>query len=279
MVEMQARQKSYTIRSDRGLSAEAFAELWQYRGLLAALVKRQITVRYKQAVVGILWVIVRPLVMLTIFSVIFGRVAKIPVGDVPYPLFVMPPLFLWFLFSGIVSLSGSSLTNNIGVITKVYFPRILLPVAGAVAELFDFMITVILLVVLAYAFDLSPAWRMCWAPAFIVLLVIQGVGFGLILAPLNALYRDFGIALPFVLQVLMYATPIIYSSAIVPEPFRSALSLNPLVGLFDGFRWAIVGTDMPADWQLLYSACFAVMIFGAGVWVFYRLESSIVDRI
>ena len=217
--------------------------------------------------------------MLTIFSVIFGRVAKIPVGDIPYPLFVMPPLFLWFLFSGIVSLSGSSLTNNIGVITKIYFPRILLPVAGSVAELFDFMITVVLLAVVAYAFDLSPAWRMCWAPAFIVLLVMQGVGFGLILAPLNALYRDFGIALPFVLQVLMYATPIIYSTAIVPEPFRSALSLNPLVGLFDGFRWAIVGTDMPADWQLLYSACFAVMIFGAGVWVFYRLESTIVDRI
>ncbi|MEO3431131.1 ABC transporter permease [Pelagibius sp. CAU 1746] len=279
MLDMQARRGSYTIRSAQGLSAEALAELWRYRGLFSALVKKQITVRYKQAVVGLIWVVARPLIMLTIFSVIFGQVAKIPVGDIPYPLFVMPPLFLWFLFSGIVTLSGVSLTNNIGVITKVYFPRILLPVAGAAAEFLDFAVTVVLLVAVAYAFDLPPAWRMCWAPAFIAILVMQAVGLGLILAPLNALYRDFGIALPFILQVLMYATPIIYSTAIVPEPFKSVLGLNPLVGVFDGFRWAIVGTEMPADWQILYSACFAVVTLFLGIWVFYRLESTIVDRI
>jgi lipopolysaccharide transport system permease protein len=221
-------------------------DLWAYRELFAILAWRDVSVRYKQTVIGVAWAVVRPALTVVVFTIIFGNLAKLPTdGAAPYAVMVFAGMLPWFLFSSVLSEASGSLIGNANLISKVYFPRLVIPTATAVVALVDFLINFVMLAVLMAWTGFWPSWHIVFLPAFIVLALLASLGPALWITALNVKYRDFRYVIPFLVQFGLYVSPVGFSSAVIPEQWRFWYSLNPVVGVIDGFRWCILGGDSP----------------------------------
>jgi len=223
-----------------------WADLWRYRELFPILAWRDLSVRYKQTIIGILWAIIRPFLTMIVFTVIFGRIAKLPSdGSAPYALMVFAAMLPWSLFSNALMESSNSLIGNEKLISKVYFPRLIIPTATMVTAFIDFLISFIILIGMMAYYQFAPGWRILLLPCFILLALLSSLGPGLWITALNVKYRDFRYIIPFVVQFGLYVSPVGFSSKLVPEQWRLLYSLNPMVGVIDGFRWCILGGNSP----------------------------------
>ncbi|OBS53912.1 phosphate ABC transporter permease [Methylosinus sp. 3S-1] len=228
------------------IDSDYWVDLWRYRDLFAILAWRDIAVRYKQTVIGGAWAILRPLVTMIIFTIIFGRLAKFPSdGDAPYPVLVFAGMLPWFLFSSILADASQSLVSNANLVGKVYFPRIVIPAAAAMVAIIDFLINLALLAAMMLFYGMAPSWRMLLLPGFVLLAFLASFGPALVVTSLNAKYRDFRFIVPFIVQFGLYVSPVGFSSAVVPQEWRLLYSINPVVGVIDGFRWCVLGGDSP----------------------------------
>jgi lipopolysaccharide transport system permease protein len=256
-------------------------DLWAYRELFAILAWRDIAVRYKQTIIGIAWVVVRPFLTMVVFTVVFGRLAKLPSdGTAPYPVMVFAGLLPWFLFSTILSEASNSLVGNANLIGKVYFPRMIIPASAAVVALVDFGINLAILFGLIVWYGFALTWHFVLLPAFIVLAVLASLGPALVMTALNVKYRDFRFIIPFVVQFGLYVSPVGFSSAVVPERWRLWYSLNPVVGVIDGFRWCVLGGQSPLYIPgFLLSLCVVALFLWVGIAHFRRTERSFADLI
>ena len=264
--------------SPRGQSFRVeMRELWAYRDLLALLVRRDISVRYKQSAIGFAWVIIQPLMMMTIFSVIFGRFAKLPSDGVPYPLFTLTALLPWLYFAKALSGSSDSLVGSATLVKKVYFPRLVIPLSRALSGLVDFGITFVVLAGMLAWYGVLPGWQIVFLPVMIMVALLTALGLGLWLTALNVKYRDVGLMVPFMVQIWMYASPIAYSASIVPEKWQWLYSLNPMVGVVEGFRWALLGKPLPMVEPILISLALVLVLFAGGLLYFRRTERSFAD--
>jgi lipopolysaccharide transport system permease protein len=271
------RQPVTWIRPSRKWVLPDFGELWRHRELLYFLVWRDVTVRYKQTVLGATWAVLQPFAMMLVFSVFFGRLARIPSGGVPYPVFAYAALVPWTFFANGVTLATGSLVYNQSLITKVYFPRLLIPVAAVLSGLIDLLLAFVILIGLLLFYDIAPGLRALWALPLMLLAATACVGVGLWLSALNVQYRDITQAMPFVTQVWLFATPIVYSSTLLPERWRTLYGLNPMVGVVEGFRSALLGTKTLTPGMLAASAGSAIVLFVCGVLFFRRREWAFAD--
>jgi lipopolysaccharide transport system permease protein len=258
-----------------------WADLWRYRELFYILSWRDITVRYKQTVIGVLWAILRPLLTMIVFTVIFGRLAKLPSdGNVPYAIMVYAAMLPWQFFASSVSDSSNSLIDNTQLITKVYFPRIIIPISSVVTSSIDFLVSFVILIFLMAYFRFTPSWNILFLPVFLMVAFLTAAGAGLYITALNVKYRDFRYIIPFIVQFGLYISPVGFSSSIVPEKYRLLYSLNPMVGVIDGFRWAILGAK-----STIYLPGFlmsiGVMLFFLilGIYKFRKMEKTFADII
>jgi lipopolysaccharide transport system permease protein len=267
------------IRSQNKSLVEGIKELWEYRELLYVLMLRRITVRYKQTAIGITWVLIQPLVSMTIFNIIFGSLIKVPSDGVPYPIFCYSALVLWGLLSEGVSRAGSSLLTDAQLITKVYFPRLIIPLAAVGSAWIDFVVSLFLLLPFAFFYGMRPTWSLFLIPLVMFLTMILATGVGTMLAALNVRYRDFQYIIPFLIQVWLYGSPVLYSVRIVPERLQSWYYLNPMAGFLDVFRFAITGTTAFSWSGFGWSAVSALIIFSLGVWIFRAVEGNFADYI
>ena len=254
-------------------------DIWEYRELFIILAWRDVAVRYKQTIVGAAWAIIRPLLTMVVFTVIFGRLAKLPSeGDVPYAVMVYAGMLPWYLFSGILSEASNSLVGNANLVGKVYFPRLIIPCASAVVALVDFGISFVILAGLMLWYGFMPGWQVLLLPLFILLAVAASLGPALWITALNVKYRDFRYVIPFILQFGLYVSPVGFSSTVVPEQWRFWYSLNPVVGVIDGFRWCLLGGEsrlyMPG---FLLSLGVVFFFLGFGVYYFRKTERTFAD--
>ncbi|HUK52720.1 MAG TPA: ABC transporter permease [Candidatus Binatia bacterium] len=252
-------------------------ELSAYRELLYFFVWREIKVRYKQTVIGVGWAVLQPVATMIVFSLFFGRLAKIPSGGLPYPLFFYCALLPWTYFSTALTGATGSVVDNQRIITKVYFPRVILPLSAVFSGLIDFAVAFVLLVGMALYYRVTPGPWLAFVPLFLLLATLTAFAAGLWLAALNALYRDVRYVVPFLAQIWMFASPVAYPSSLVPASWRWLYGLNPMAGVIDGFRWAVTGQS-PPTLALLGASTFGVMLMlAAGLWYFRRMESVIAD--
>ena len=255
-------------------------DLWHYRELLFFLAWRDILVRYKQTVIGIVWALGRPLLTMLVFTLVFSKLAKLPSDGVPYPLLVFAALLPWQFFSSAFSGAGDSLISNAGMISKVYFPRLVIPASAVIVSFVDFLISGVLLVGLMIWYGFAPNLRILTLPLFILVAFAAAMGAGLWVAALNVKYRDFRIIVPFVVQFGLYISPVGFSSSIVPEQWRLLYSINPMVSVIDGFRWAILGGDTRIYWPgFLLSLALVITIFITGIAYFRKTEKTFADVI
>jgi lipopolysaccharide transport system permease protein len=258
-----------------------WADLWSYRELFAILAWRDVAVQYKQTVIGVAWAVIRPLLTMAIFTVVFGNLAKLPTeGDTPYPVLVMAGMLPWFLISTVINQASNSLITNTNLIGKVYFPRLIVPVASSVVALVDFLISFVLLLALMPLLGALPDWRIIFLPVFTLMAVLVSLGPALILAALNVRYRDFRFIVPFIVQFGLYVSPVGFTSSVVPEQWRLLYSLNPAVGVIDGFRWCVLGgnAELYLPGLALSLAVTAVFLW-IGVRVFRATEKTFADLI
>lgn len=255
-------------------------DLWRYRELFYFLAWRDILVRYKQTAIGIAWALIRPFITMVVFTVVFGNLAKLPSEGVPYPILVFSAMLPWQFFSNALSECSNSLIGNANLISKVYFPRLIVPVSAIVVSFVDFMISGIILLGLMAYYAYVPSWRILMLPVFIGIAFAASIGAGLLFASLNVKYRDFRFIVPFITQIGLYVSPVGFSSSIVPEQYRLLYSLNPMVGVIDGFRWSILGGE-----SKLYLPGFALslglvlLMLIAGVVYFRKVERTFADVI
>ncbi len=276
------QQSERLIILERGRADRNYwLDLWHYRELFAILAWRDISVRYKQTVIGVTWAFLRPFLTMIVFTVIFGSLAKLPSdGAVPYPVLVFAGMLPWFLFSSILSEASGSLVGNAQLISKVYFPRLIVPAASGVVALVDFAINVVILFLIMAWFAFVPNWQIVFLPVFIVLAVLASLGPALLITSLNVKYRDFRYVIPFVVQFGLYVSPVGFSSAVVPESWRFWYSLNPVVGVIDGFRWCLLGGE-----SQLYVPGFmaSLVVVAAMLWLgirhFRKTEKTFADLI
>jgi lipopolysaccharide transport system permease protein len=271
--------KAIVIRPQRQRLAESIRELWEYRDLLWLLTVRQVSVRYKQTVIGVAWVLLQPLVAMTIFTVIFGYFAKLSSNGMPYPVFAYSALIMWNLFSEGLSRAGTSLIADEKLITKVYFPRLIIPLSAVGSAWIDFAVSLFVLFPLILFYGLHPSTSLLLLPVAMILTMVLAAGVGMMLAALNVRYRDFQYTIPFLLQVWLYASPVVYSAQIVPESVRSLYYLNPMVGLIELSRYAVTGQGTVDLQGLGISAVAAIALFILGSTVFRWVERSFADFI
>src|SRR5215472_14599817 len=256
-------------------------ELWRYRELFLVLAWRDLSVRYKQTIIGVLWALIRPFLTMVILTVVFGRIAKLPSdGAAPYALMVFAGMLPWTFFSTGVSEASTSLITNSNLITKVYFPRLLVPAATIAVAFADFLVSFCILIALFAWYEFMPGWQMVFLPGFILLAIFASLGLSLWITALNVKYRDFRYVIPFILQFGLYISPIGFSSAVIPGQWRFLYSLNPMVGVIDGFRWCILGGQselyLPG---LALSACVSLFFLWLGISQFRKMEKSFADLI
>jgi lipopolysaccharide transport system permease protein len=269
----------FIIRPSKGLVALNLRELWQYRELLYILIWRDIKVRYKQTAIGAAWVVIQPFFAMVVFSLIFGRLAKIPSEGLPYPIFAYSALLPWQFFAKALTEASTSLVANERVITKVYFPRLLVPTAVVLAGLLDFGIAFLILLGMMVFYGITPSWFILFVPLFLLLAIITALGVSFWLSALDVEYRDVRYTLPFLTQLWFFATPVVYPSTIVPPSWRALYGLNPMVGVIEGFRWALLGSAPPDPRMLLVSSLLASLLFMSGLIYFRRMERTLADRI
>jgi lipopolysaccharide transport system permease protein len=258
-----------------------WADLWRYRELFIILAWRDLSVRYKQTIIGILWAMIRPLLSMIVFTVIFGRVAKLPSdGLAPYALMVFAAMLPWTLFSNSLSEASNSLIGNANLISKVYFPRMIVPSATMITALVDFLIGFVILIAMMIYYQFMPGWQILYMPFFIILALLASFGPGLWITALNVKYRDFRYVIPFIVQFGLYVSPVGFSSNVVPEKWRFIYSLNPMVGVIDGFRWCILGGNSPLYLPgFLLSMVIIAFFLWLGVTRFRKMEKTFADII
>ncbi len=255
-------------------------DLFRYRELFYFLAWRDVLVRYKQTVIGILWAVLRPFLTMLVFVFIFGRIAKLPSEGVPYPLMVFAGMLPWQLFATSLSEGSNSLITNANLISKVYFPRLIVPTSAVVVSFADFAISAVLLGLLMIYYGIWPGWHLLSLPLFTLLAIGASIGAGLWLAALNVKYRDFRYVVPFLVQFGLYVSPVGFTSAIVPEKWRVLYSLNPMVGVIDGFRWSISGGRSAMFISGLMIGCIVMLaLLASGIWYFRRVEKTFADVI
>ncbi len=265
------------IRPSKGLVSIDFHELWSYRELLYFLAWRDIKIRYKQTVMGISWAVIQPFFSMVVFTIFFGKMAKMPSDGVPYPIFSYSALVPWTFFTSAVSFSANSLVSNAELLKKVYFPRLYIPVAPIIACLVDFVLAFLLLLGIMAYYDFPPTVNIVWLPFFILLAVLSAFGIGLLLAAMNVMFRDVKYIVPFLLQLWLFITPVVYPTSMLKEPWTLVYSLNPMVGVVDGFRWALLGSGPVPGINLFISCCVSVLLLLGGVVYFRRMEKSFAD--
>ena len=279
-VSVRDRRPVTVIRPTRGWAALNMGDLWRYRDLLLILAGRDVKLRYKQTLLGVTWVILQPLITALIFTVIFGNFAKMPSDGMPYMLFTFAGLLPWNLFAQSLQRAGNSLVGSTAMITKVYFPRMSIPVASTGAVLIDFGVSLAVCVVLMVVYQVAPTWRLLTLPFFLMLTLVTAVGVSLWLSALSVYYRDFMYAIPFIIMAWMYASPVAYAASIVPERWRLLYSLNPALGFIEGFRWALLGGESPLTVQMVaISTLGALVAFVSGAFIFRRIERGFADVI
>lgn len=255
-------------------------DLWRYRELFYFLAWRDILVRYKQTVAGILWALLRPLLTMIVLVIVFGKLAKLPSGNIPYPVLVFAALLPWQFFSSAFTESGNSLISNANLLSKVYFPRLVVPASAVIVSFVDFLVSSLILACLMLWYGYLPGWQILMLPLFIVILFAAAIGPGLWIAALNVKYRDFRYIVPFVVQFGLYISPVGFSSSVVPEQWRLLYSINPMVGVIDGFRWAILGGESRIYWQgFILSLVLVLTVLVTGVAYFRKTEKSFADVI
>ncbi|WP_414583605.1 ABC transporter permease [Scytonema sp. PCC 10023] len=259
---------------------EYWKDLWRYRELFYFLAWRDILVRYKQTAIGMAWALIRPFLTMVVFSIVFGQLAKLPSQGVPYPILVFTAMLPWQFFANSLSECSNSLITNSNLISKVYFPRLIVPTSAVVVSFVDFLISGMILLGLMAWYNFVPSWRILTLPLFIGVAFAASIGAGLWLASLNVQYRDFRYIVPFIVQFGLYISPVGFSSSIVPENWRLLYSLNPMVGVIDGFRWAILGGEsylyLPG---FILSLGLVALLFFSGIWYFRKMERQFADVI
>lgn len=255
-------------------------DLWRYRELFYFLAWRDILVRYKQTVIGVLWAVLRPILTTAVFVFVFGRLAKMPSEGVPYPVLVFAAMLPWQFFASALTEASNSLVGNANMISKIYFPRLIVPASAIIVALTDFFISLGILAVLMVGYGVAPTWHLLLLIPLTGVAFLAAFGAGLWLAALNVEYRDFRYVLPFIVQFGLYVSPVGFSSSIVPEQWRLLYSLNPMVGVIDGFRWAITGADTSIHWPgFAVSMLLVVLIALGGLWYFRKTERAFADVI
>lgn len=255
-------------------------DVLRYSDLFFVLARRDISVRYKQTLIGVLWAVLRPLLTMMVFTFIFGRIAKLPSEGVPYSLLVFSAMLPWFFFSSSVSESSNSLIANSNLLSKVFFPRILVPATAVLVSAVDFLISLVLLAGLMVYYGVMPSWRLLLLPFFLLIAFASALGIGLLFSTMNVRYRDFQFIVPFLLQFGLYVSPVGFISTVIPESFRFVYSLNPMVSVIDGFRWAILGDGFELQWNVLaLSIATSTVLLWSGIVFFRHFERSFADVI
>jgi len=272
--------KFRTIIEPGRIERNYWQDIWRYRELFAFLAWRDILARYKQTVIGIAWSVIRPLFTMIVFTIIFGKIAKLPSGGVPYSILVFTALLPWQFFSNSLSDASNSLIMNANLLTKVYFPRLIMPASSVIVSFVDFLISFAILVLMMIWYQFVPSCRIIMLPLFTFLAIAAAMGTGLWLASFNVKYRDFRIVVPFIVQIGLYISPVGFSSNVVPEQWRFLYSLNPMVGVIDGFRWAILGGESNLYWPgFVVSTVIVIILCLSGIWYFRKTEQTFADVI
>ncbi len=265
------------LRPSRGWVSLNLRELWQYRELLYFLAWRDIKVRYKQTVIGASWAIIQPFFTMVVFSLFFGRLARIPSDDVPYPIFAYAALVPWTFFANGLSQSSDSLVGSANLLRKVYFPRLVIPISAVLSGVIDFVLAFIVLLGMMLAYGIAPTVNVLWLPLFLLLAMVTALGAGLWLSAMNVQFRDVRYAVPFLIQLWLFATPIAYPSSLLGEPWRTLYGLNPMAGVVEGFRWALLGVNTAPGPIILVSALAALAQLAVGAYYFRRVEKTFAD--
>jgi lipopolysaccharide transport system permease protein len=274
---MQAERLVTRIEPSSGWVSLKLHELWEYRELLYFLTWRDLKVRYKQTVLGAAWAIIQPVLTMVVFSLFFGKLGKIPSDGIPYPLFCFAALVPWTFFANSLTHSSQSLVSSSNLIKKVYFPRLTIPIATLLSGVVDFLLAFAVLLLMMFGYGMAPTVHVLWLPLLFSLAMITSLGVGLWFSALNVEFRDVRYVIPFVTQFWMFATPIAYPSSLLPHPWRELYGLNPMVGVVEGFRWALLGTDAAPGPIVLASAIAAIAILGSGAFYFRRMERTFAD--
>lgn len=265
------------IAPSKGWVSLKLNELWKYRELLYFLIWRDIKVRYKQTALGAAWAIIQPFVTMVVFSLFFGRLAKVPSDGIPYPIFSFAALVPWTFFANGLGQSSNSLVGSANLITKVYFPRLTIPIASVLSGIVDFILAFVVLLGMMLYYGIMPTLNVLWLPLFLLLALIASLGVGLWLSALNVEYRDVRYVVPFITQFWLFVTPIAYPSSLLPEPWRTVYGLNPMVGVVEGFRWALLGTKTAPGLIIAVSSTAAIVILITGAFYFRRMEKTFAD--
>lgn len=269
----------FRIQPARGWVSLQLKALWEYRELLYFLTWRDIKVRYKQTVLGAAWAIIQPFMTMVVFSLFFGRLAQMPSDGVPYPIFSYAALVPWTFFANGLTNSSNSLVQSANLIKKIYFPRLTIPIATVLAGVVDFVLAFIVLLGMMLVYGIMPTANVIWLPFFLLMALVTSLGVGLWLAAMNVQFRDVRYVVPFLTQLWMFATPIAYPSSIVPEQWQTLYALNPMVGVVEGFRWALLGTDTAPGPMVMVSSMAAVVILISGAYYFRRMEKAFADLV
>ena len=274
-----ASEKITQVRPKRGWISIDWQELWHFRELFVTLTIRDLQVRYKQTIVGAAWAIIQPVLTMLVFSVFFGRLAKIPTdGDLPYPIFSYAALVPWQFFAGSLTFSANSIISNANMITKIYFPRIIVPVSSALSHLVDFGLAFVVFLLMMPLFGVLPTGKVIFLPFFLLLLLLTALGMGFWLSALNVKFRDVRYVIPFLVQFLLFVSPVVYPTSLIEnEGFRTFYSLNPLVAVVNGFRWALLDTDALSAAGAALGTVTALLLFVSGLWYFNQMERSFAD--
>lgn len=277
--EPQKKIPHIRIEPSSGFVPIKLSELWEYRELLYFLIWRDIKVRYKQTALGAAWAIIQPLMTMVVFSIFFGKLGKLSSDGLPYPIFTFAALVPWTLFANGLTQGTGSLVGSSNLLKKVYFPRLIIPTATVLAGVIDFLISFGVLLILMLIYGITPTINTLWLPAFLLLTLITSLGISLWLSALNVEYRDVKYVIPFLTQIWLFATPIAYSSNLLSEPWRTIYGINPMVGVVEGFRWALLGTDTQPGYMVLVSSIIAVLLLITGAFYFRRMERTFADTV
>jgi len=276
---LMTEKRSLIIEAGR-VERHYWADLWRYRELFFFLAWRDILVRYKQTALGAAWALLRPFLTMVVFSLVFGKLANMPSGGVPYPILVFAALLPWQLFANGFSEAGNSLISNANMISKVYFPRLVVPAATVIVSVVDYGISLLMLAAIMLWYGFMPSWQILALPLLTLMVVALAIGAGLLTAALNVRFRDFRFVVPFAIQLGLYISPVGFSSSIVPEKWRPIYSLNPMVGVIESFRWAILGNEYDFPWSSLISSLLVTLaLLGVGITYFRRTEKAFADLI
>lgn len=271
------------LRPVKGLAALNLKDLWDYRELIYFLTWRDLKVRYKQTLLGFTWVILQPVINMVVFTILFGQLLQVPTDGIPYPIFSFAALLPWLYFAGSLTRSSTTLVGSANLISKVFFPRMVIPIAGVLSGIVDFLVSLIVLIGMMLVYQIIPTWNLLMLPVFLFLAMLTALGFGLWLSALNVRFRDINHLVPFIIEIWKYATPVIYGSTLIPEKFRFILGLNPMTGVVEGFRWAILGSKYVENFNpgplFIVSISITLVVLISGIVFFRNTERTFADII